>query len=54
MANREKKVSLSVTLPREMIDYLTTKVDSREFASYAHGIELCIRRYKENKEKKNA
>lgn len=38
-------MSISVTLPPEVMDYLSKKVESREFASFAHGIELCVRRY---------
>ena len=45
MTNKQKKVSISVTLPPEVMDYLSKKVEFREFASFAHGIELCVRRY---------
>jgi Arc/MetJ-type ribon-helix-helix transcriptional regulator len=50
MAPRIRKVSLNVTLPPELIEYLEEKVRTREFASMAHGVELCILRYKEAEE----
>ena len=46
-----KKQSLTVTLPPEILEYLQKKVESREFASMAHGVELCVLRYKEAEEK---
>lgn len=46
-----KKQSLSVTLPPEIIEYLEKKVESREFASMAHGVELCVLRYKQAEER---
>jgi Arc/MetJ-type ribon-helix-helix transcriptional regulator len=51
MATRRKKQSLSVTLPPEIIEYLEDKVKTREFASMAHGVELCVLRYKEAEER---
>ena len=47
---RERKVSLTVTLPPETIKYLEKKVESRDFASLSHGIELCVLRFKEAEE----
>ena len=48
---RRKKESLSITLPPEIIAYLQKKVESRDFASMAHGIEVCVLRYKEAEER---
>lgn len=48
---RKRKRSLSVTLPSEIIEFLEKKVESREFASMAHGVELCVLRYKEAEER---
>ncbi len=42
---REKKKSLTITLPPEIIKYLETKVESREFSSLSHAVEVCILRY---------
>ncbi|MCL2785641.1 MAG: hypothetical protein FWD81_00235 [Methanomassiliicoccaceae archaeon] len=46
-----RKPYITVTLPEEMLEYLRKKVESREFASMAHGIELCVLRFKEAEEK---
>lgn len=46
MVAKQKKVSISITLPPEVMEYLSSKVESREFASFAHGIELCVKRYR--------
>jgi len=51
MSAKQKKVSISVTLPKDLIDFLSTKVESREFASFAHGIELCVLRYRDTDER---
>jgi len=48
---RRKKLSLTVTLPPEILEYLQSKVESREFASMAHGVEVCVLRYKEAEER---
>jgi hypothetical protein len=47
-----KKQSLTVTLSPELMQYLEKKVESREFASLSHGVELSILRYKEAEEKR--
>jgi hypothetical protein len=44
---RVKKISLTVTLTPETMEYLERKVASKEFASFAHGVELCVTKYKE-------
>jgi len=51
MSRNTKKVSLTVSLPQDAIDFLKAKVENREFASMAHGVEVCILRYKESQEK---
>lgn len=43
---------MTVTLPPEIIEYLQSKVESRDFASMAHGVELCVLRYKQADEKR--
>ena len=45
-----KRVSITITLPPDLMDYLKSKVESREFANIAHGVELCVLRYKESEE----
>jgi Arc/MetJ-type ribon-helix-helix transcriptional regulator len=42
-----RKPYITVTLPEELLQYLEDKVASRDFASMAHGIEVCILRFKE-------
>ena len=41
----------TVTLPQELIEYLESKVESRDFANVSHGVELCILRYKQAEER---
>jgi Arc/MetJ-type ribon-helix-helix transcriptional regulator len=36
------RVKLSVTLPKDQVEWLQTQVGKRLFASMSHGIELCI------------
>ena len=48
---REKKKSLTVTLPPDVIEYLGKKVNSREFSSMSHGVEICVLKYMEAKAK---
>jgi len=45
------RVSITITLPPELMDYIKNKVETREFANIAHGVELCVLRYKESEEK---
>ena len=47
----KNKHSLTVTLPIDIMEFLRDGVESREFASLSHGVELCVLRYKEEKEK---
>ena len=51
MADKRKKRQLSVTVPDEVYEYLTRKVESREFASMAHGVELAVLKYKQSEER---
>ncbi len=51
MSRTSKKVSLTVSLPPEIIDFLKAKVETRDFSSMAHGVEVCVLRYKESLEK---
>jgi Arc/MetJ-type ribon-helix-helix transcriptional regulator len=46
-----RKPYITVTIPPELLEYLEKKVESREFASLAHGIEVCVLRYKEAEER---
>ncbi len=48
---RVKKKSLTVTLSPEIIEYLEKKVKAKEFASMAHGVELCVFKYMEAEKK---
>jgi len=45
------RVSITITLPPEIMQYLKEKVDKRDFANIAHGVEVCVLRYKEAEEK---
>ena len=45
------RVSFTVTLPPEIVEYLKEKVEKRDFANMAHGIEVCVLRYKEAEER---
>ena len=51
MSRTSRKKSLTVALPLELLEYLEKKVESREFSSMAHGVEVCVLRYKEAEEK---
>ena len=46
-----KKVSITITLPPELMEYLQMKVERRDFANIAHGVEVCVLRYKEAEER---
>lgn len=50
MCMTRNRVSITITLPPELMDYIKKKVESREFANIAHGVELCVLRYKEHEE----
>ena len=50
MVNR-KRQSLTVSLPEDIMEFLHKKVESREFSSLSHGVELCVLRYKEESER---
>lgn len=45
------KISFTVTLPPEIYKYLKDKVERRDFKDMAHGIEVCVLRYKEAEER---
>ncbi|MFA6710990.1 MAG: hypothetical protein WCR83_06695 [Candidatus Methanomethylophilaceae archaeon] len=45
------RISFTVTLPPEIYEYLKEKVEKRDFANLAHGIEVCVLRYKESEER---
>lgn len=47
----KRKPYITVTLPEDVIQYLESKVASREFANMSHGVELCVLRYKESDKK---
>ena len=36
------RVPISVTLPKELIDWLDKKVEDRLFANRSHGVELAV------------
>jgi hypothetical protein len=40
----ERKISLSITLSHESMDFLNRKVESGEFASLSHGIDLAVKK----------
>jgi len=48
----KRKPYVTVTLPPEILEYLHMKVEKRDFANVAHGIEVCVLRYKEEEEKR--
>jgi hypothetical protein len=41
------RISFTVTLPPEIVEYLKAKVERRDFANVAHGLEVCVLRYME-------
>jgi len=51
MSRTLRKKSLTVALPPELIEYLEKKVESREFSSMAHGVELALLRFKQAEER---
>lgn len=50
---QRQREKLSVTVPKELIDWLNEMVKKRAFASRSHGVELCIMEYKEKHAKKS-
>lgn len=46
-----KRVSITITLPPDLMEYLQEKVDNRDFANIAHGVEVCVLRYKQAEER---
>lgn len=46
-----KRPYVTVTLPPEIVEYLQSKIDSRDFANMSHGIELCVLRFKQAEER---
>ncbi len=37
------RIPISITLPKECVDWLDRKVESRVYANRSHGLELLIR-----------
>jgi len=40
----EKKKQISLSLARETLDFLEKKVESGEFASISHGVDVAVKR----------
>lgn len=51
MASGKRKPYITITVPPELLEWLNSKVEKRDFANLAHGVELCILRYKEAEER---
>ena len=51
MCMARKRVSITITLPPDLMEYLQEKVDNRDFANIAHGVEVCVLRYKQAEER---
>ena len=47
-----RKTQVTVSLSPETLDYLKSKVSDMTFANISHGIDLCVKRFKESEEKK--
>jgi Arc/MetJ-type ribon-helix-helix transcriptional regulator len=47
----QKKVPLSVTISKDLADFLEAEIKTSRFASVSHGVEYCVRRVKEQIEK---
>ena len=45
------KQRITVTLDKECLNWLDSKVESRTFASRSHGFEFLIARFREKREK---
>jgi len=43
----DRKPYITVTISEELLQYLESKVESRDFANISHGVELCVLRFKE-------
>ena len=43
----EHREKISVTIPKELVDWVDEMVRKRAFASRSHGVELCIMEYRE-------
>ena len=50
--SRRKKVVLTITLPKEIIDWIDKKIADLTFANKSHAIEKALREMKERMEKR--
>lgn len=42
---------MTVTLPPEILEYLQSKIENRDFMNMSHAIEVCVLRYKQAEER---
>lgn len=42
----DKREKISVTIPRELIDWIDEMVEKRVFANRSHAVEVCIINYR--------
>ncbi|MEM2944624.1 MAG: ribbon-helix-helix domain-containing protein [Methanomassiliicoccales archaeon] len=42
-----KREKISVTIPRELIDWIDEMVEKRVFANRSHAVEVCVLNYRE-------
>jgi Arc/MetJ-type ribon-helix-helix transcriptional regulator len=43
----DKREKISVTIPRELIDWIDEMVEKRVFANRSHAVEVCVLKYLE-------
>jgi Arc/MetJ-type ribon-helix-helix transcriptional regulator len=48
------RIPISITLPKECVDWLDKKVESRQYANRSHGLELLILAAIKNEKKESA
>lgn len=48
-----KRGKISVTIPRELIEWIDEMVEKRVFANRSHAVEVCILNYQKTGDKKD-
>lgn len=45
----KKRIQTSVTLDKEIVDWIDKQIEKKVFASRSHAIEFCVHKVKEKK-----